>query len=144
MLTISLAAELIGVSCSTLRRWNKQNLLCPKRTLGGHRRYSKEQLADWLCDTEPIEEIPSQATKTGHPYIYARVSTGRQVSDGNLDRQADRLERYTQRKFGRYCKYTLIKEYGSGLNANRSGLQRLIRAVKNGQASAVICAYPDR
>ena len=37
---IGIAAELKGVSSSTLRRWEKEGKLLPvERTMGGHRRY---------------------------------------------------------------------------------------------------------
>ncbi len=42
---IGIAAELKGVSPSTLRRWEKEEKLQPvERTVGGHRRYVLVQL----------------------------------------------------------------------------------------------------
>lgn len=43
-LIISRAAALLGVSKDTLRRWEKSGLISPKRTSGGIRRYSFEDL----------------------------------------------------------------------------------------------------
>lgn len=42
--TISEAAARIGVSVGTLRRWDREGLLVPARTLGGDRRYSEEDI----------------------------------------------------------------------------------------------------
>ena len=55
MLTISETAALIGVTPATLRRWDKKGYLVPKRTLGNHRRYTWEQLADFLPDSVEFE-----------------------------------------------------------------------------------------
>jgi putative resolvase len=38
------AARITGVSISTLRRWERQGLIEPSRTLGGQRRYSVQSL----------------------------------------------------------------------------------------------------
>jgi excisionase family DNA binding protein len=42
------AAAYLGVSLVTLRRMEKQGLLSPYRTLGGHRRYSIQMLEEYL------------------------------------------------------------------------------------------------
>lgn len=53
---ISEAAEYIGVSHDTLRRWEKKGKLVPRRTVGKHRRYSKKQLENVL--KRPLDTIP--------------------------------------------------------------------------------------
>lgn len=45
-LSISEAAKTLGVSVSTLRRWEKEKVLSPVRTPGGQRRYPAEDLRD--------------------------------------------------------------------------------------------------
>jgi excisionase family DNA binding protein len=42
--TISEAADYLGVFRLTLRNWEKQGKVKSLRTLGGHRRYRKEEL----------------------------------------------------------------------------------------------------
>ncbi len=44
LLNISQASSLLGVSKDTLRRWEKSGLISPKRTSGGIRKYSFEDL----------------------------------------------------------------------------------------------------
>lgn len=44
LLTISQASDLLGVSKDTLRRWERIGLISPKRTSGGIRKYSFEDL----------------------------------------------------------------------------------------------------
>ena len=41
LLTISEAAEILGVTMQTLRKWDKDGKLTPTHTLGGHRRYKQ-------------------------------------------------------------------------------------------------------
>lgn len=40
LISISKAANLLGVHVDTLRMWDKQGKLIPVKTLGKHRRYS--------------------------------------------------------------------------------------------------------
>ena len=45
------ATAYLGISLSTLGRIERQGLLVPFRTPGGHRRYAKEMLDDYLETT---------------------------------------------------------------------------------------------
>ena len=45
MYSIKEAAEVLGVSVSTLRRWEKEGKVSSSKTKGGHRRYSMSDLA---------------------------------------------------------------------------------------------------
>jgi len=44
LLTIQQAADLLGVSSKTLRRWEAKGHLTPQRTIGNQRRYSRIEL----------------------------------------------------------------------------------------------------
>jgi len=44
MLNITEASNLIGVSTKTLRRWEKKGKITSYRTIGGHRRYDKNDV----------------------------------------------------------------------------------------------------
>lgn len=57
--SIGEAARITGVSISTLRRWERNGLLEPSRTLGGQRRYSVQGLKNLSFD--PEAEQPPQA-----------------------------------------------------------------------------------
>jgi predicted site-specific integrase-resolvase len=145
MLTIPAAARLIGVSVPTMRRYDAKGLLKPTRTLGNHRRYHLHDLEPWLREKDLPPDAPDiHPHKHGRPYGYARVSGFNQAIDGNLDRQADRLERFLKAKFGPQSHPMVIKEYGSGLNPNRPGLWRLIHKVKAGEVSSLVVVYEDR
>ena len=47
-LSTSQAAEALGVSLGTVRRWSDQGHLASYRTPGGQRRFSAEQIQDFL------------------------------------------------------------------------------------------------
>lgn len=42
--TVAQATELLGVKPPTLRRWEREGLISPRRTEGGQRRYSRREL----------------------------------------------------------------------------------------------------
>lgn len=42
--TIGQAAQQLGVSTDTLRRWERDGRIAPARTLKGHRRYTREDI----------------------------------------------------------------------------------------------------
>ncbi len=56
------ATAYLGISLSTLGRIERQGLLIPFRTPGGHRRYAKEMLDEYLETTRvqhnSLQEIP--------------------------------------------------------------------------------------
>ena len=70
-LSIGQAATLLGVSISTLRRWEREGFLLPAfRTFGGHRRFSLDKL-ETLFSTEKQALEPVSA----RVLACARVST---------------------------------------------------------------------
>jgi len=44
IMTITEASNYLGVSCDTIRRWEKKGYIKSFRTPGNHRRYNKEVL----------------------------------------------------------------------------------------------------
>lgn len=48
MLRIKEAAEYLGVSADTLRRWDRSKKFIARKTPGGHRYYTKNQLDGFL------------------------------------------------------------------------------------------------
>ncbi len=54
-LSIAEAAEYLGVSKDTLRRWEKRGKLTARRTVGGHRRYGRKQLENIL--KQPMAQV---------------------------------------------------------------------------------------
>lgn len=90
-----------------------------------------------ILEEEDVVEIKEIACVT-----YARVSSNEQKQKGDLDRQSQRLSEYCA-KHGLYVKY-IIKDYGSGLNDNRAGFNRLTDLIIQGKVSKVIIEHKDR
>ena len=72
MLNMSDAAVFLGVSKTTLRRWDHSNILPACETLGGHRRYK-------LCDLEGVFALSTEFVPLKKRVLcYARVSSHKQ------------------------------------------------------------------
>ena len=132
----------MGVACSTLRRWDKDNKLLPAfRTPGGHRRYSLVAVLAFCNDT--IKEATNEqagAVQQPTAISYARVSSSKQKDD--LVRQERHLESFIH---GRG--WQLVKRYkdtGSGLNGKRKGLLTLLRDLPVIQPDYLVSSYSDR
>jgi len=104
-ISINEAASIIGVTTTTLRRWEENKLFLPHhRTLGNHRRYELESVLKLIKKDEQANE-----KKT---ICYSRVSTHDQKED--LKRQTKVLEQYTEENKLENIEY--INDIGSGLN----------------------------
>lgn len=90
LVSISEAAEHLGVSTWTLRRWEREGRLLPdERTKGGQRRYR-------LSSLNPL--LSKKQSQTRRKTLgYARVSSHDQKDD--LERQKQMLEMYFTQKF---------------------------------------------
>jgi putative resolvase len=129
-LSIDKAAELMGVSTSTLRRWESSGkLVADSRTHGGHRRYSLAQIAPHLIRT-------SDKLKT---IAYARVSSHDQKPD--LVRQKEVLELYCS---SQGWEFEIISDLGSGMNYYKKGLTNLLNQIIEGGVGRLIITHKDR
>ena len=124
--SIGQAAVCIGVSRSTLRRWEKAGYFKPSwRTKGNHRRYDIEDVrqAFYKHDTHEMRK---------KVVGYARVSGRNQADD--LKRQELRLEKEC-------CKHSddfeIISDLGSGINYNKKGLKQLLSMILAGRRSTI-------
>lgn len=140
--SIGKAAQLLGVSASTLRRWDNTHIFSAQfKTVGGHRRYQVSKLLE-TTQQIPNRPRPKEKDKKIQPraVLYSRVSATKQRAD--LRRQQDQLQAYTQTH-----NWSLVKSYqdiGSGLNDRRPGILRLIKELPTLQPDFVVCSYPDR
>ena len=126
------AAEALGVSAQTLRRWEREGRLLPdERTAGGRRRYD-------LARLKP-EKFRSQAEAVRKTVAYARVSSHDQKDD--LERQKQVLELYCARQG---WTFEVIADLGSGMNYHKKGLKELLEAIIEGQVGRLVIAHKDR
>lgn len=130
MFTISDAAKMLGVSVSTLRRWEMEGKLIPTRTAAGHRRYDLSKLKPDLFHAD------SSICRT---IAYARVSSNDQKAD--LERQKQVLELYCARQG---WTFEVISDLGSGMNYHKKGLKRLLNDILAGKIGRLVIAHKDR
>ena len=131
--SIGEASSLIGVSVSTLRRWEKENRFHPVfRTKGKHRRYDVDQIrADFFC--------ANSEKKTRYNVAYARVSSHDQRQE--LERQKKRLEEHC---LGFAKPFELISDLGSGLRYDKRGLNQLLKQIFSGSVDTLFLTHRDR
>src|SRR5438132_9449740 len=115
LITIGKAAKIVGVSISTLRRWELNGKISPERTNGLHRRYDLAKLKPELI------HLSSNPRKT---LAYARVSSRDQRKD--LERQKELLELYCS---AQGWIFELVSDLGSGMNYYKKGLKRLLNEI---------------
>ena len=131
-ISIGQASMMMGVSVSTLRRWERSSKFCSDhKTVGGHRRYSVKKIKEYLG--EAINKISKKVV------AYARVSSHDQKED--LQRQVDRLDKYCANHFH---SYEVINDLGSGMNYKKKGLKKLLKLILSGQLSKIILTHKDR
>lgn len=132
LVSIREAAEVLGVSVQTLRRWEREGKLFPdERTAGGRRRYDLARLKPEL--------FRSQAEAARRTVAYARVSSHDQKDD--LERQKQVLELYCARQG---WTFEVIADLGSGMNYHKKGLKRLLDALISGEVGRLVITHKDR
>jgi putative resolvase len=129
-IAISKASKLLGVSITTLRRWELEGKLVPERTLGGQRRYDPVKLKP---------ELFYVASDTRKTIAYARVSSHDQKND--LERQKQVLELYCAQQA---WTFEVIADLGSGMNYHKKGLKRLLEEIMAGHVKRLVVTHKDR
>ncbi|ACA11656.1 conserved hypothetical protein [Xylella fastidiosa M12] len=125
------AAQALGVSITTLRRWEASGRLIAEHTVGGHRRYDMAKLRP--------EMFRAQAEANRRTVAYARVSSHDQKDD--LERQKQVLELYCAQQG---WTFEVIADLGSGMNYHKKGLKRLLDAIIDGQIGRLVITHKDR
>jgi putative resolvase len=130
------AANQLGISTSTLRKWAKNGTITFKSTAGGHKRYDVSSVQS----SERVYNFPLAIQKTKEPVvakggIYCRVSSWKQKDD--LKRQIATLQ-------DQFPDHTVFSDICSGLKYKRPGLTRLLEQVQGGLVNEVVVAHKDR
>jgi putative resolvase len=134
-LSIGKAAALLGVSVSTLRRWEAEgNCLPAFRTSGGHRRYELAQL-EASFHLNDAANVP----KSTRALAYIRVSSHDQKH--NLDTQKQKLESYCMAHFE---SFEVLSDLSSGLNYRKPGLRKLLRLIFQRRLTHLVINHKDR
>lgn len=133
-ISIADAARKLGVSRTTLRRWDEDGRIRTIRTPGNHRRFPLGEIA----------RIKNELDRSGPPQErvvigYARVSSSDQKDD--LKRQGDRILDFCA---AHGWTVELITDLGSGLNYDKKGLRRLISRICSGEVERLVITNKDR
>ncbi len=107
LLAIGEAAKVLGVSISTLRRWEKEGKITPEPTTSKHRRYDLAKLKPEIFQQEDTRKTVA----------YARVSSHDQKAD--LERQKQVLELYCAKQG---WIFEIVSDLGSGMNYQKKGV----------------------
>lgn len=131
LVSIGEASKALGVSITTLRRWEAEGRLVAEHTAGGHRRYDLAKLRpEWFHAVDAANR---------RTIAYARVSSHDQKED--LERQKQVLEIYCARQG---WTFEVIADLGSGMNYRKKGLKRLLHEVVDGRIGRLVITHKDR
>jgi predicted site-specific integrase-resolvase len=134
MWKIGVFAELVGVSVSTLRRWETEGRIVPERTLGNQRIYTDKHLA---MVKNLAKEKMVEPTKN---VIYCRVSSNSQKED--LMRQVSAMESFCLSQGMAITE--VVAEIGGGLNFKRPKFLNIIKSAIAGEIKFLYVAHKDR
>lgn len=129
--SIGEAAAALGVSVTTLRRWEAAGRVVAERSAGGHRRYDLAKLRPDL--------VRSREDARRRTVAYARVSSHDQKDD--LERQKQVLELYCARQG---WTFEVVADLGSGMNYRKKGLRRLLDDIIAGSVGRLVITHKDR
>ena len=122
-------AALLGVTVTTLQRWDREGKFKAYRNAANRRYYTQAQLNKFLGRKNKRENV-----------IYARVSSAGQKDD--LKSQYHFLIQYANANGIKIDRH--IKEIGSGLNYQRKQWNRLLEDVEDRKINQIFVTYKDR
>ena len=126
-------AEKIGVSVSTLQRWDRTNVLKSRRTPTNQRYYTDEDL-NRVLNLE--QETKSERKNVG----YCRVSI--QAQKKNLENQQELISIYSL-SHGVILD-EIYTDIGSGLDYKRENWNKLLKQIENNEIDKIYLTYKDR
>lgn len=126
-------AEKVGVSISTLQRWDRTNVLKSKRTPTNQRYYTDEDL-NKVLNLEA--ETKSKRKNVG----YCRVSI--QGQKHNLENQQEFVSIYSLSNG--VILDEIYTDIGSGLNYKRQNWSKLLKQVEANEIDKIYITYKDR
>lgn len=126
-------AEKIGVSVSTLQRWDRTNILKSRRTPTNQRYYTDEDL-NRVLNLE--KETKSERKNVG----YCRVSI--QGQKKNMENQQELISIYSL-SHGVILD-EIYTDIGSGLDYKRKNWNKLLKQIENNEIDKIYITYKDR
>jgi len=129
VISVSEASEYLGVSISTMRRWEKEGKLIPHRTSGKHRRYDKNDLIKLRNKKDNVKITVG----------YCRVSSKEKIQE--LKNQVQNVSQFC---IAKGYQFKIIEDLGSGLNYSKKGLDELIELICAEEIDRIVINYKDR
>jgi predicted site-specific integrase-resolvase len=127
------ASRLTGLEAQTVRKMADKASILSYKTPSGQRRIDLQSIQAF-CAT--VVHDKEESTSQRKNFIYARVSTKKQVDD--LSRQLSFIQR------PEYTSYTTLTDIASGINFKRKGLSTILEACLQGCIGEVVVAHRDR
>lgn len=124
-------AQKLGVSISTLQRWDREGVLKAYRNPKNRRYYTEEQYLNYMGMSDD---------KKRKVVAYSRVSSRNQKDD--LDSQFNFIKNYCNAKGIIVDDY--MSDVGSGLNYKRKNWNKLLDQVMNNEIETIYITYKDR
>lgn len=124
-------AQKLGVSISTLQRWDREGVLKAYRNPKNRRYYTEEQYLNYMGMSDD---------KKRKVVAYSRVSSRNQKDD--LDNQFNFIKNYCNAKGIIVDDY--MSDIGSGLNYKRKNWNKLLDQVMNNEIETIYITYKDR
>ena len=137
-------AEASRISCMhphTLRKYANEGKIKSFTTPSGQKRFDRqdlEKLVNSCIHIEEIKEIKQTYKNDKINYLYARVSSKKQMDD--LERQI----KYIKERRPEYNTYTTLSDIASGINFKRKGLETILDSCIQGTIGEVVIAHRDR
>lgn len=126
-------AEKVGVSISTLQRWDRTNVLKSKRTPTNQRYYTDE-------DLNKVLNLEAETKFKRKNVGYCRVST--QGQKHNLENQQEFVSIYSLSNG--VILDEIYTDIGSGLNYKRQNWSKLLKQVEANEIDKIYITYKDR
>ena len=134
-MTIKEYASIFGVTTDTVRKWERKGKIKPRRTHGGHRRYTEEDVK--AIDIDAKYKTPEGTARRS--IIYCRVSNKENREE--LNKQIEGLKMFA---LGRGVRAELIVEIGDGTCMSRPKFKKLVNDILNKELSAIIVTQENR
>ena len=128
------AAQMLGVSSRTMRYYTSTGKLIDRRGLGRHRVFIRSEIESFKLKRGYSRDQGQQVV------IYARVSSRRQVKEGDLARQIARLKKAA----GSKEIHSIHQDIASGLSDRRAGLRKALAACREPAVGELLITHPER
>ena len=127
-------ASIFGVNPDTVRKWELSGRIKPRRTSGGHRRYTEEDIK--AIDKNIKYDLTGRKRRN---IIYCRVSDAEHQDE--LNKQTEGLKMFA---LGRGVEAEVIVEIGDGSCMYRPKFKELVEDILNKEIATIIVAQESK